>query len=272
MRVTIATDPAPGHLNEDFAAATANATVLLDGAGLSDVDDGGCIHGVAWYTRHLGGELLARMLDQPAADLASVLGEAISTVTDSHRTTCDINHPGTPSSTVIMVNSWNDVLHYLVLADSVLVINEHDQRQVICDDREATVGRQHRRDMDAQPGGTTAHRTARRAYVETLRSYRNRPGGFWVAAGTPDAASHAITGQVETETIQSVLLLSDGASRLVDRFKLSTWDETTRLILDSGCEALLRAVRGAEYADPQGQRWPRGKIHDDATVVLCEHI
>ena len=32
--------------------------------------------------------------------------------------------------------------------------------------------------------------------------------------------------------------------------------------------ASARRVRAAEAADPQGERWPRGKIHDDATAVF----
>jgi hypothetical protein len=272
MRVSMATESAPGHLNEDFAAATANTTVLLDGAGLSGVDDGGCLHGVAWYVRRLGGEILAGLVDQPASELGAVLADAIGAVADSHKATCDIGHPATPSSTVVIVNAWEGTLRYLVLADSVLVLHGSDQQIVISDDREATVGRRYRTTMDRVEGGTRAHDEARRAYVQTLLSYRNRPGGFWVAAADPDAACHALTGAVETANLKCALLLSDGASRIVDRFGLSTWDHVVELVASSGGEALLSAVRAAERADPHCERWPRGKVYDDATVVLCDRV
>jgi hypothetical protein len=39
------------------------------------------------------------------------------------------------------------------------------------------------------------------------------------------------------------------------------------LLNESGPSELVRRVRAAEAADPQGRRWPRTKHSDDATVV-----
>jgi hypothetical protein len=75
---------------------------------------------------------------------------------------------------------------------------------------------------------------------------------------------------VDKERVESLLLLSDGASRPVDRFGLRTWGEIVELVASSGCPTLLQLVRDAETSDPHGTRWPRGKIHDDATVVYCD--
>jgi hypothetical protein len=62
-------------------------------------------------------------------------------------------------------------------------------------------------------------------------------------------------------------LLSDGASRLVDRFGLATWEELLELLAKSGPDELLRQVRAAEAVDPEGRQWPRTKRSDDATAV-----
>jgi hypothetical protein len=67
-------------------------------------------------------------------------------------------------------------------------------------------------------------------------------------------------------------LLSDGASRLADRFRVATWAEVFNTLHTSGPAALLRQVREAEDSDPVGERWPRGKLHDDATVAYCTRI
>jgi hypothetical protein len=64
-----------------------------------------------------------------------------------------------------------------------------------------------------------------------------------------------------------VTLLSDGATRLVDSFELADWKETLALLNSSGPDGLIRRVREAEADDPDGRRWPRGKAHDDATVL-----
>jgi hypothetical protein len=63
------------------------------------------------------------------------------------------------------------------------------------------------------------------------------------------------------------VLLSDGASRLVDLFELATWEELLALPDENGPDELLRQVRAAEAVDPEGRQWPRTKRGDDATAV-----
>jgi hypothetical protein len=63
------------------------------------------------------------------------------------------------------------------------------------------------------------------------------------------------------------VLLSEGASRLVDLFGLATWEELLALLEESGPEELLGQVRAAEAVDPEGRQWPRTKRSDNATAV-----
>jgi hypothetical protein len=72
--------------------------------------------------------------------------------------------------------------------------------------------------------------------------------------------------------VRAAALLSDGASRLADRFRLATWAEVFKTLDSRGPEALLHQVREAEDSDPAGTRWPRGKLHDDATIAYCTGI
>ncbi|MBB5075811.1 protein phosphatase 2C domain-containing protein [Nonomuraea endophytica] len=267
MRVTFATEAAPGRSNEDFVAATPEAVVLLDGAGTPAGSDSGCSHGAAWFSRTLGSAVLASMTQCKDA-LASLLAEGIKSVASLHDGTCDLSHPGSPSATVVMLRRTADAVQWLVLADSVLVLDAGEP-MVICDDREAQIGASHRAEMDALPSGTPEHTQAHRHYVETLRSYRNRDGGFWVAATDPHAADQALTGSMPLDKVHAAALLSDGASRPVDRFAITTWPHTLDLLADQGPQALLRQVRDAEHSDPEGKRWPRGKAYDDATAAYC---
>ena len=268
MRVTLATDPAkPDRPNEDFAAASTDAVVLLDGAGTPPGSDSGCIHGVAWYTRTLGASLLARITEDDVP-LADALGAAIDHVRSLHADTCDLDHPGSPSATVVALRVRDGRLSYLVLADSVLVLDRAgEEPEAITDDREAKVGRELRKPMDALPAGTPEHDDARRTYMEALRASRNRPGGFWVAAVDPAAAQEALTGSVPVDAVDSVAVLSDGASRLADRFDVMSWSELVKLLGESGPDELIARTREAENSDPDGRRWPRGKTRDDATAV-----
>jgi serine/threonine protein phosphatase PrpC len=244
----------------------ADVFVVADGAGTPAGSDSGCVHGVAWYSHNLGSALLHRATVTPDT-LAEALAASISGVADLHSDTCDLDHPGTPSATVTAVRIKDSRLEYLALADSPLVIRRHDGVQVITDDREAVVGRRYRQHMDATAAGTPEHIQAHREYVETMRAHRNSSGGFWVASNDPEAAHEAITGTINLREVRDLALLSDGASRLVDRFDLATWDVALDLIRDDGTDALIDAVRHAEADDPNGRRWPRGKTTDDASLI-----
>jgi serine/threonine protein phosphatase PrpC len=269
LRVTTATLPAsPDRDNEDFVAASYNTVVLLDGAGNPAGSEQGCHHGVAWYTRALGTTLLNLATERTGHSLTNLLAEAIRQVADQHRDTCDLDHPGSPSATVLAVRQVGDELQHLVLADSVLVLHSSRETRVITDDRESEIGRHLRAPMDALPTGAPGHAREHRRYVEILRSYRNRPDGFWVASSDPAAARQAITGTTPTSDVELALLLSDGASRIADRFGLITWTDLVQLVISAGPAALLDRVREAERSDQDGRKWPRGKSTDDATAAF----
>jgi hypothetical protein len=268
--VVFASIPAkPNQPNEDFVAATPDAVVLLDGAGTPVGSESGCVHGVAWFVRRLGTALLSSMTRGDDSDLAGCLAASIAEVRSLHADTCDLKHPGSPSATVVALKVREHALDYLVLADSVLVLDLSTELRVLTDDQEAQIGRQFRSKMDALPNGTREHAKAHREYVESLRAHRNRPGGFWVASTEPEAAMQALTGSVPRAAVRAAAALSDGAGRLVDRFGLATWEDVLKTLDTLGPRELLRQVREAEKSDPHGSRWPRGKAHDDATVAYC---
>lgn len=130
MRVTMATDAGtPGWPNEDFTAATPGAAVLLDGATTVPRDAAtGCRHGVAWYARTLGLNLLGAISDASAVPLADALAGAIGYVAGLHRDTCDLTDPRTPAATVVAVRADSAGFSYLVLSDSTFAADLSDGR------------------------------------------------------------------------------------------------------------------------------------------------
>ena len=142
MRVSWATDEGSAERgNEDFVAAASGAVVVLDGCGLPLGTDLGCAHGTAWYARALGTRLLARMLDGlgPEAEppvgppegahrprqrpLVARLAGAIADVAAAHRGTCDLRMSTTPAATVLALRRRGELVDYLVLADSTLLLD-----------------------------------------------------------------------------------------------------------------------------------------------------
>ncbi|MEV8563343.1 integrase [Streptomyces sp. NPDC051917] len=268
MRVDLATLSAdPGRENEDFAAAGPGAAVLLDGAGVAGAETG-CTHGVAWFSGTLGGLLLRSITALPARPLAECLADSICLVRSLHEDSCDLAYRASPTSTVVAARIGAGGLEYLVLGDSSLLLaDKGGATTVVTDRRLDEVGKRLRGPVDALPTGSPEHSAALAEYRDALTGLRNRPGGFWIAGPDRRAAEHALTGAVPLDSLTSVTLLSDGATRLVDRFELASWEDVLTVLGSSGPDELIRRVREAEGDDPDGRRWPRGKVHDDATVL-----
>jgi hypothetical protein len=270
----MATAPArPTADNEDFAAVAPSAAVLLDGAGIPAGVESGCVHGVAWFARTLGTALLARACDPASGSLSGCLRAAIADVRSMHGGTCDLDHPGTPTATVVAIRVRSDKLEHLVLTDSSLVLTQAGgAREVVTDRRLDTVLHGTRAALDRVPLRHPAYAAAFRDHMLAIQGLRNTPGGFWVAAADPAVAEHALTGSCPLSGLESALLLSDGASRLADLFALVSWSGLTEIVRQDGPGELIRQIRAAEAADPDGRRWHRSKATDDATVVYCDQF
>jgi hypothetical protein len=268
VNVALASLPAePGQQNEDFAAAAAGAAVLLDGAGVAGAETG-CTHGVAWFSSTMGGLLLSTITAHPARPLADCLADSIRVVRSLHEDSCDLTHRASPTSTVVAVRAGAGALEYLVLGDSTLLLaDQGGKATAVTDQRLDEVGNRLRGPVDELPTGSAEHGVALARYRDALTGLRNRPGGFWIAGPDPQAAEHALTGVVPLEALESVTLLSDGATRLVDSFGIATWEGALSVLSSSGPVELIRLVREAEVGDPDGRRWPRGKTQDDATAL-----
>jgi hypothetical protein len=268
MQISLATDPStPDWPNEDFAAAAPDVAVLLDGAGTPGGRESGCLHGVAWFTRTLGGLVMAETLDT-SRSLTDALSIAIEQVATLHAGSCDLGHPAAPSATVIMTRRLGEALEYLVLCDSILLIQPEDgEPQVVTDTRLDQLSARLRPAYRRLPATSPEREAGRQEYLAQLDAARNKPGGYWVAATDPDAARHALTGTEPVASLASVALMSDGASRLIERYRQATWARISAILADSGPDALIGEVRAIEAADPIGERWPRSKLRDDATAV-----
>jgi hypothetical protein len=245
MLITHATRPAPDvDRNADSVVTGPDFAVVLDGATAAPGIDTGCIHDVPWLVGRLGAEL-ARVLLAESPSLTDALGHAIEGVKAQHADTCDLDNPDSPSSTVAIVRDRGEAVDYLALSDSPIVLRRVDGSiDVVHDDRN-----------DYLPGYT----------VEIVRQQRNAPGGFWVASTKPEAAKEALTGSLPRESLDCAGLFTDGASRLAERHGFR-WADLIELLAQDGPTKIIDRVR-QENERLAGHR--PGKVHDDATAVLC---
>ncbi|GAB2681206.1 protein phosphatase 2C domain-containing protein [Kribbella swartbergensis] len=241
-----APDRRPPAVNEDLVLSGPDFVVVLDGATAPNGVDSGCRHTVAWLVGQLGGQLAMPLLAGSTAPLPDLLADAIATVGVGHADTCDLANPDSPSSTVAMIRVRPDGIEHLVLADSPIVLRAPDGTiTVYSDDR-----------IDLLPEYT----------FEAVRRLRNRPGGFWVASTEPKAAYEAVTGTTDRAETEVVALLTDGASRYVERYGHS-WNDAVEVLTTHGPRELVERVRAYDAAAQPGSL--TGKRYDDATAVLA---
>ncbi|KWV32280.1 protein phosphatase 2C domain-containing protein [Micromonospora rifamycinica] len=267
MRVCAASEAGdPTVPNEDWALAGENLIVVLDGA--TARTGTGCEHGVTWYAAKLGSALAGLAVDRDT-HLVDALAQGIRAVADQHRHPCDLDHPGTPSAATAVLRPRDGSLEFLVLGDVTVVIDTADGIRVVTDDRVDRTARAEREEADRHPFGSAAKRAALLRMKHAELAARNRPGGYWVAAADPDAASHAITGEVPLDSVRRLAVLTDGAARLVALFGLLDWADVLDILDKEGPVALIHRVRVVEAADPACLRWTRNKSSDDATAVYA---
>jgi hypothetical protein len=270
MQVTLASRRSPeAASNEDFIGATAGVVVVVDGASVPSGLATGCGHGTAWFARRLGTQLLTLLSTEADYSPADSLAQAITDVAGLHSDTCDLGHPGSPSATVAILREQPEAIDYLVLGDTTILLEEPAGIRVVTDDRLENVAAAQHGAMHQHATGTADHDRSFAELVTEQRRHRNHPDGFWVASSDPAAAQHALTDSIPRDGLRRAAVLSDGATRLVDRFGLLDWPGFLEVLAEQGPDAIIQQVRGAEDSDPDGRRWPRGKRHDDASAACC---
>ncbi|HEU4540972.1 MAG TPA: hypothetical protein VFR23_07570 [Jiangellaceae bacterium] len=259
-----------GRPNEDFVGAVPGAVVLLDGAGIPGTDSI-CRHGVAWYSHTLGVTLLGRLSCEPGTDLVAALADSIAQVSGQHRHTCDIADPSSPQSTVAIIRFDADRVDFLVLADVFVVLDWSEAGpQVVTDSREVDVRGECSSVLRGLPTGTPEYERTKLSVIDALRARRNQSGGYWIAKDDPQAAMQAVTGSVPVGQLDGAGLLSNGASRIVDPYRLAEWPAVLDLMRTNGPDEILRRVREAETEARATDAIPDIGLPDDATAAYSE--
>jgi hypothetical protein len=271
MRISFATRPgSPDKPTEDFVAAGPGVALVLDGLSSPPDLGTGCVHGTPWYVANLGTRLLAAATTRPADSLEQITADAIEAVAALHNDTCDLAHPGTPSSSIALLRQGIERIDYLSVFDSVIVLATTCGPQIVTDLRVDSYAQDEHKATTQYAIGTEEHRMAVSRLVAAQRPFRNQPHGYWVAGSVAETARRAVTGSVPRNEVSHAAILSDGASCLVDRFGAGDWTWLLDRLRANGPDWVIDQARAAEESDPLGERWPRYKRSDDATVVFWE--
>jgi hypothetical protein len=262
----------PGSMsrpNEDFVTASPSVAVVLDGLSAPPALGTGCLHGTPWFVTNLGTQVVSAATTARDEPLKELVAGAITRVADIHAHTCDLEHPGTPSSSLAVLREHDQRVEYLLLFDSVILLDGPSGLTVLTDRRVDAFAQPEHLATHEQPIGSPAHQERVQELVAAQRRHRNQPGGYWVAGAKPEAAYQAVTGSRPLDQVSCAALLSDGVSCLVDLYAVVDWPELLSSMQQHGPARVTSRVREVEDTDPTGTRWPRYKRSDDATAAFC---
>jgi hypothetical protein len=233
----------PDAENLDYIRAGTGWVVLLDGVTPRPGLPTGCTHGTGWYVRTLG-DALAEILDiEVDTPVEEVVADAIGAAVRAHEDECDVKHADHPQAMVGIVRKHGGRFDYYLLGDVTLVITVDGATRALTDSR---------------PGALALFTPA------AVRERRNQAGGFWVAAANLDAAEHGVYASVPSRLVSRAALLTDGATRLVDRHHHLDHVQLIDMIEFAGLNEVLARTRAAEAAEtPVELDRRRGKRRDD---------
>ena len=126
-----------------------------------------------------------------------------------------------------------------MLGDTTILLEEPTGLRVVTDDRLEHVAAGQHHAMHQHTTGSVDHARRFAELVTEQRRHRDHPDGFWVASTDPAAARHALTDPVARDGRQRAAVLSDGATRLVDRFGLLDWPGFLDVLAEQGPDASL---------------------------------
>ncbi len=120
---------------------------------------------------------------------------------------------------------------------------------------------------------TDAHKPLleRAETIARLRAQRaaiNREGAEWTFGLDPACGEHVRVQHFELKQPAHVLLMTDGFSALLDRYRAYDAGDLVRAALEKGLQELGRELRAIENSDAGGAKHPRFKASDDATALL----
>lgn len=260
MRITTAQLPPGG--GDDAIVTTGQGVIMLDGASaFIPVPVPAAV-----YAEHLA-QQLAKVIDaRPEGDLRGILADAITVTAHD----LDLQPGKSPSSTVIILRQTEDYADCLVLGDSLAILAGHP----ITDNRLAEVGRQIREQYRGRLTGGHGYDQEHRRLLQELQHEqarrRNQPDGYWIAEADPQAADHALVTQYPADTVPWAVLATDGAYKTMTHLGLADWPALCQASHQDLADLLQRCQTWETVEDPEGQKLPRAKRHDDKSIAVAE--
>ena len=181
----------------------------------------------------------------------------------------------TPYSTAVVIRVLENKIQYAVLSDSTLSISVNDKITQIIDDRLKKIAVEERTLVQQLRASgvneeSEEYLIARKKLIDKESESKNKEGGYWVASLNPEAADHAICGEITYNEDDSVIIAAatDGLCRLFTHFNsYSNLAEIAQRVWEDGTSLVFDELRTLEK-DPANFRKPISSTNDDASFLI----
>lgn len=181
-----------------------------------------------------------------------------------------------PSTTIAVVRRINKQLEVFVLGDSIilfktkagLVFEVQDSRLNVVDSTTISM----LLDAASKEKSTLFEATKRHPkFVLEGRKKKNEKFGYYVLSDSVQAIDQGIYTYFEEKIFDKVYLLSDGFSQLFDTVKILSKEAVISKINSlKDAENLYTKLLKTQNKDKKGNKYPRFKLSDDATIVCLK--
>lgn len=264
----------PGHrINEDIASVSKNSAWVLDGAtGLNNKNLIAEDSDAKWFVEKWNAYLIQHV-DDIEISLPEILRNGIQQISNAYFSSVDakkITALDLPSAGISLVRLNGGILEYFILGDCTLHFKKDNVVTAYkIDDLE---------DLDNMAIAELKHLLEKGLSKEQAmeqikpllirnRKLKNKPGGYWILGFDECAVDNGLTGRVDINSGDELLLMTDGFSAICNKYNVRTIDSIFNNIEFETLEDIYTLIRTTEEEDPDIMKYPRFKLSDDASCV-----
>ena len=269
----------PGKIyNEDRAAFNKDSAWVIDGASglagnvITETSD------AAWYSEWWNNYLLKNANDF-SRSLKEILQNGLELITKEYAKLTEgkeLVKLAKPSAGMVIVRKKGKKLEYLTLGDCMLVVKKGDEiKKIMLPELEQLdknvinyMTKIYKEGKYTSIIATRQDEEVKNRLAEN-RLKLNTPNGYWVMSFQPEAIDNALTGTIENDNLQ-VLLMTDGFYAITNSYKYVDFKGLFNMIEQKGVKEVYSKLRQLEENDADCNAFPRFKKSDDASVVYME--
>lgn len=276
LRIDVAASDGQAAVNEDVVGYCGTAAWVIDGAtGIGETLLDGASD-AAWLAR-TADQALRESLDadpgQPTVDLMrGVMATCRDRLERAAIRDADGDHEH-PSAAFAMVRVIDGTIEFATLGDCrIAYIDSRGEARLFgvtaMEALEAKTIALAASILDTEPDiSADAFKAKLLPQLRSNRRLMNTPEGYWVLGTNPSAADHMDQAAFELEHGQRFALASDGFLRLVELFGASSPADMLSISTHDQWRGALERLRALEREPDSRRRYPRVKMHDDASFI-----